>query len=243
LVLNVEKTNLLKFKSSKSTFYPLNLFSANHSLTEAATIKFLGLQLDSQQTWKAHTHFLLNKLSSVCYIMRRMVHILNLETLNVVYFAHFHSLISYGIIFWGNSLTVHNVFLIQKRILRIMLELGPRCSCSSQFVILNILQVPSLYIFLLIMSVHNNLDNFKTDSLIRNFNTTSKNQLHLPTVHLASIQKSVTYSALSMFNALPTHLLQLQTEKVLFKLALRKFLLVNAFYPVDEFLAHSRNTV
>jgi hypothetical protein len=175
--------------------------------------------------------------------MRRMVHILNLETLNVVHFAHFHSLISYGIIFWGNSLTVHNIFLIQKRILRIMLGLGPRCSCSSQFVKLNILQVPSLYIFLLIMSVHNNLDNFKTDSLIRNFNTRSKNQLHPPTVHLASIQKSVTYFALHIFNALPTHLLQLQTKKVLFKLALRKFLLLNAFYSVDEFLAHSKNAV
>jgi hypothetical protein len=31
LALNVEKTNLLKFTSSKSTIYPLNLFYANHS--------------------------------------------------------------------------------------------------------------------------------------------------------------------------------------------------------------------
>jgi hypothetical protein len=30
--------------------------------------------------------------------MRQLVHILNLETLKVVYFAHFNSLISYGII-------------------------------------------------------------------------------------------------------------------------------------------------
>jgi hypothetical protein len=80
LVLNVGKPTVFKFTSSKSTFYPLNLFYANHSLTEAATIKFLGLQLDSQLTWRAHTNFLLNKLSSVCYIMRRLVHILNLKT-------------------------------------------------------------------------------------------------------------------------------------------------------------------
>jgi hypothetical protein len=97
------------------------------------------------------THkFLLNKLSSVGYIMRRLVHILNLETLKVVYFAHFHSLISYGITFWGNSPTMHKVFLVQKMILRIMLGLGPRCSCRSWFIKLGILPVPSLYIFLLI---------------------------------------------------------------------------------------------
>jgi hypothetical protein len=57
---------------------------------------------------------LLTKLSSVYYIMRRLVHVLNSETLTVVYFAHFHSLVSYGIIFWGNSSTMHKVFLIQK---------------------------------------------------------------------------------------------------------------------------------
>jgi hypothetical protein len=175
--------------------------------------------------------------------MKRLVHILNLGTLKVIYFVHFHSLISYGIIFWGNSPTMHKVFLIQKRILRIMLGLGPRCSYRRQFVKLHTLPVPSLYVFLLIMFVHNNMDNFKTNSLIHNFNTRSKNQLHLPTVHLACIQEGVKYSALRIFNALPTNLLQLQTHKVLFKLALRKYLLVSAFCSVDEFLVHSRNTV
>jgi hypothetical protein len=93
------------------------------------------------------------------------------------------------------------------------------------------------------MFLHNNPANFKTNSLIRNFYTRSKNQLHLPIVHLASIQKGVTYSSLRIFNALPTNLLQLQTNKVLFKLLRRKYLLVSAFYSVDEFLAHSINIV
>jgi hypothetical protein len=102
---------------------------------------------------------------------------------------------------------VHKAFLIQKGILRIMLELGPRCACRSWFVKLNILPVPSLCIFLLIVFVHNIPDNFKTNSLIHNFNTRSKillHVLHLPTVHLASIQKGVTYSALRIFNTLRT---------------------------------------
>jgi hypothetical protein len=60
LVSNVEKTNLLT--SPKYTFYPLHLLYANYSLTEATTIKFLCLQLDSQLTWKAHIRFLLNQL-------------------------------------------------------------------------------------------------------------------------------------------------------------------------------------
>jgi hypothetical protein len=38
------------------------------------------------------------KLSSACFAMRIIT-----ETLKVVYFAYFHSIVSYGIIFWGNA--------------------------------------------------------------------------------------------------------------------------------------------
>jgi hypothetical protein len=61
--------------------------------------------------------------------------------------------------------------------------------------------------------------------------------------HPCSIQKSVTYSALRIFNALPKDLLQLQNNKALFKSMLRKYLLVNAFYCVDEFLVHSKKSL
>jgi len=33
--------------------------------------------------------------------------------LHMAYFAHFYSQISYGIIFWGSSSSVRNVFIIQ----------------------------------------------------------------------------------------------------------------------------------
>jgi len=42
-----------------------------------------------------HINYLLNKLSVICFIMRKLVHILNIGTLKVVYFAHFHSVIKY----------------------------------------------------------------------------------------------------------------------------------------------------
>jgi hypothetical protein len=116
-----------------------------------------------------------------------------------------------------------------------MFGLGPRCTCRSWFVKLDILPVPSLYIFLLIMFICDNSDNFKTNSLIHNSNTRSKNRLHLPAFYFAS--------ALRIFNALHNDLLQLQNNKALFKSTLRKYLLVNAFYSVDEFLVHSKNKV
>jgi hypothetical protein len=115
LTLNIKKTSLVKFAPTKSYLCPLNLSYAGQTLFELNNIKFLGLQLDSHLTWKVHINYLLNKPSVICFIMRRRVHTLDIETLKFVYVAHFHSLIKYGIIFWGNSTTVHKVFYSSKK--------------------------------------------------------------------------------------------------------------------------------
>jgi hypothetical protein len=132
---------------------------------------------------------------------------------------------------------MHKIFLVQKRILRIMLGLGPRCSCRSWFVKLYILPVTSLYIFLLIMFICDNPDNFKTNLLIHNFNTRSKNH-YIFQLFMLPLYGKVLHIVLRIINALPNDLLQLQNNKALIKSMLRKYLLVNAFHSVDEFLVH-----
>jgi hypothetical protein len=37
------------------------------------------------------------------------------ETLRLIYFAHVHSVISYGIIFWGSASQAQKVFEMQKK--------------------------------------------------------------------------------------------------------------------------------
>jgi hypothetical protein len=115
LVLNTNEVYIVKFLSYKGPIYPLHLIDADQILSVTDTIKFLGLHLDSHLSWKSHTIVLVRKLSSVCYVMRKLSDILNIVTLRIVYFAYFQSLVTYGISFWGSSSTMHNVFLIQKK--------------------------------------------------------------------------------------------------------------------------------
>jgi len=42
---------------------------------EVETIKFLGLQMDNQITWKKHIQLLLRNLSSACFLMRWIYYI------------------------------------------------------------------------------------------------------------------------------------------------------------------------
>jgi hypothetical protein len=106
LVLNIETTKIVKFTCANFSYSPLHITFCENLPVKTNAINFLGLQLDSQLSWKPHINYLLHKLSSVCFIMRKLSPILNIQTLRMVYFAHFHSLVNYGIIFWGNTSSV-----------------------------------------------------------------------------------------------------------------------------------------
>jgi hypothetical protein len=65
---------------------------------------------------------LIPRLSGSCYAVRSMSHIRNTETLKSIYFAYFHSLMKYGITFWGNSSDSKKIFTLQKKTVRIMMD-------------------------------------------------------------------------------------------------------------------------
>jgi hypothetical protein len=72
------------------------------------------------------------------------------------------------------STTMCNVFLIQKRIIKMRLGLGCRSSRRCMFKKLDILTVPSLYVFAVIIFVVRNPDHFKTISCICSIDTRQK---------------------------------------------------------------------
>jgi hypothetical protein len=153
LVLNLSKTHLVKFASSKSPSYPLHVSYNKQAISVTANIKFLGLYLDCHLTWKSRINNLIKKLNSICFMLKKLLFFVNAEMLQMAYFAQFHSQISYGIIFWGSSSSMKYVFIIQKTAIRIMLRLGPRSSCREVFKKLDVLTVPCLYIYALMLFV------------------------------------------------------------------------------------------
>jgi hypothetical protein len=83
---------------------------------------------------------------------------------------------------------------------------GARCSCKGWFMKIYC-QYHGCIFFSLTMFVFNNMDNIKTNSLLHDFNTRSKNQLQFPSVQLTSVEKGVTYYAIKIFNHLPSNIL------------------------------------
>ena len=110
--------------------------------------KFLGLLLDNTLSWKAHITELVSKLTKACYAIPAVKPVMSREALRNIYFSYFHSLMSYGDIFWGNSHEAHEVFKIQKRAIRILTNKSKQDSCRLLFKELKILTQPSQYIYI-----------------------------------------------------------------------------------------------
>ena len=80
--------------------------------------------------WKNHIKEMIPELSGACYGIRSVAHINNVDSVKSIYYAKFHSVIKYGIIFGGKFSNSGKLFTLQKKIVKIMAGAQPRTSCK-----------------------------------------------------------------------------------------------------------------
>jgi hypothetical protein len=119
----------------------------NEEVADTSNTTFFRLTLDNTFSWKSHVDTIMPKLSSTCFTFGAVKPFLAQESLRMVYFSYFHSM-TYRLIFWGNY-NSSTVFKLQKRIIRIMVEIRDRESCRKYFRKLKILSLQDQYIYIL----------------------------------------------------------------------------------------------
>jgi len=141
-------------------------FSIIHGSKKIANVyntKFLGLKLGNTLSWRSHIDTIIPKLSSASFALRVVEPFLSEDSLKMVYYSYFHSVMTYGLIFWGNSHYSNIIFRLQKRIIRIIVGISGRDSCREHFKKLKILPLQSQYILSLLLFVVDNGDYFKVN--------------------------------------------------------------------------------
>jgi hypothetical protein len=156
---------IMVVKLCKHSSFLLETISVDFDVTDQLLIKF-----SDSLSWKNHIDSLIPKLISACYAIRAIKPFVNQETLLMVYYAYFHSIIRYGVIFWGNS-SYAIVFYLQKRMIRIITGIGNRTSGKHSFIALKILTLSFLYIYSLLCFVVDNMDQYYFVSDIHNRKT------------------------------------------------------------------------
>jgi hypothetical protein len=170
----------MQFLSKTNCAVNVNINHKSNQISNVCCTNFLGLTLDSTLSWKPHIDQLISKLNSACYVIRSLKSLTPLETLRMIYFSSVHSIISYGLIFWGNSSYSNTIFKLQKRVIRIMMNAGNGQSCRELFKKLNILPLYSQYILSLLLFVVKHLNMFTLHSIVHSINTRHCSDLYLP---------------------------------------------------------------
>jgi hypothetical protein len=140
----------------------------------------------------------------------------------------------HGIIFLGKSPNSINVFRMQKRIIEVIMNAKTGDSCRDLFRNLKVLPMYLLFVV-------NNKHLSKSNHEIHSCNTRHITNLHFPISHLTVFRNGLYYSGIRVYNNLPFYIKSLSNEAKLFKPMLRRFLLSNIFYSLDEYFTCNFN--
>jgi hypothetical protein len=227
LSLNLDKKHFIQFVTKNSSSIDFNIMYGNN-------------KIDNTLSWRTHIDTILSKLSSACFALRVAKPFLSQDSLEMVYYSYFHSIMTYGLIFWGNSHYSNIIFRLQKTIIRITVGIRGRDSCREHFRKLKILPLQSQYILSLLLFVVDNGDYFKVNSEIHNINTGNKMNLYLSISNLLVNQKGTYYSGIKLFNSLPSQIMDLSHNRNQFKRALKNFLYFHSFYTFNGYFSCNR---
>ena len=124
LSINFQKTHCMQFTTKNSTLMGSKVQVNSNEIIELPHIKFLGFEIDNTLSWNLHIDKIINKLTSVCFMLTAVKPYMSPSSLITLYYSLFHSALSYGIIFWGHSSNSQNLFTLQKRAIRIITGQG-----------------------------------------------------------------------------------------------------------------------
>ena len=220
LSLNVGKTEFVIFRPARSRRLNRVTLKINGcKIFESSKIKYLGVILDPNLSWKHHVFELNKKLIRGVGLIFKIRNLCDTSVLKSIYYSLFHSHASYGLAAWGSSRKcLEYVFLIQKRAIRAMARLGFNDPTSLAFKNFRILKVFDMlkvqYASLMWDFDHGSLPNafngyFTKISDIHSYNTrssTSNNlakKISVNTLHGSKLFKIIGVDIFNEINKLP----------------------------------------
>ena len=174
-------------------------------MQEVNKLKFLGVTIDCNMTWKYHTQTLKRSLTAAISILFRVSKFLPSHTLKLLYHTLIQSKITYCVEVWGNCAQIHknSLIILQKRAIRLISHAPPLSPSAPLFKNSNILPLEYLYQYKLLLIAHAEFQ--KRSSFTPAYETRhSLLSLQLPMSTSATSHRQVSYRSHFLWNGLPT---------------------------------------
>jgi len=165
----------------------------NKLLKQEKSIRYLGIYIDCNLSWKDHIEYISRKIKRNIGILSKLRHYINSPALVNLYYALIYPFLIYGVLSWGHTYktTLQPITVLQKKALRLM-DFSPFCAHTSLiFKKYNILKLSDLVEYctsIFMYKFKNNIlpcnfiDYFKHISEVHSYQTRSatKQNLYLP---------------------------------------------------------------
>ena len=236
LIINYDKTVCVLFRTQNKNIYKsINISLNSRQLSIQKDTNFLGVILDENLGWTKYIDQLCAKLSKSCFAIVMLKNSLDQTSLINVYYALFYSKISYNIIAWGQSVDIQRVFVMQKRVLRVIFNMRNMESCRDTFKKNNLLTVTSIYLYKLFIYMYGIKNKLPAHCDNHEHNTRNRNNIYINKYNLTLYKKSPLCAGSFLFNKLPSDIKETNNIKQ-FKAKIFKLLCSKCFYSVGEYI-------
>ena len=243
LSLNIKKSNYVIFRPrQKNVKYEVNLKIFNHhtnsytSLERKSYVKYLGVLIDENLSWKHHILHIASKISTSIGIIARLRHFVPLNTLQHIYRSLIQPYLLYGITAWGRADKIHRskILCLQKRALRLMFFGDYKAHAVPFFISSSLLPLDLLYfksVAVLMYDVSNNtsppqisnLFNYQHNIHSHNTRSSTRGNFFLEYSRLDKQNMSFSRNGVRVWNNLSNEIRQM--PKVKFKRNIHNMLL------------------
>lgn len=231
LMINQEKTQRIDYKTSHQNRSQTN--DDRSSKSEALTqVNSLGIIIDETLNWSPHVLKVTSKINSMKWALRNLSKVLSLPSCLMYYHANIISHLRYGLVLWGLNHCSGQLFIEQKKCLRLIFNKPFNSHCKPLFIKYQLLTLPSIFI----------LDSLKfaidTGLIRKDMIKNMRNPfINYEIVRLKVAEQSVSHTAIRLFNNLPLNLRKaLQKWEVReFMAGLKALLVGKAFYSLNDF--------
>ena len=141
--------------------HQINILLDDSVIEPSSQVKFLGLIMDENLNFQAHINSVCSKASSGLFALWRLSCYCNTDLLLTAYYGLVYPFLSYSVVIWGaDSLRVKPIFVLQKKIIRLIFGLANTESCRNAFRDNSILTFPSIYLLETLCYIKRNYSSF-----------------------------------------------------------------------------------
>lgn len=168
LTLNADKTKYLAFsiRETRELSYNLVAHTCFSSLTcsckpleRAKTVKYLGIILDDNLSFKKHIEVLSGRTRKLIYFFKTLRHVVDQHLLKRIYFAVCQSILTYCISSWGGAqkTTLKTLEVAQRAILKVCTFKSFYFPTNKLYEMCEVMNIRQLFLLSIVMKQHSSM--------------------------------------------------------------------------------------